>query len=954
MLRAPVSQASLVLLATIAVASSLRAQDTQSAGRVHDLALPVGHLPILASTAQQGTASRSQLLVDFIRRTYSHPLSAGRGESASGLSVPAGWTDHANGSASPATAKLPLPLPASVWIEAVFAGRETPQTLLSAITSSRGAALFYYGLLSLDEETRAWLVTQPELIAELAGPRAAAFVVAAPGLRVRGTSIALPGGSAAAEGWESLVGRPASDPAGFVRALVTRDQGRLAFFFGTLAQLTPAQLRLVLALDSQDVAVRGDAAQRLHDAFERILRDWRVDDSVFWRPAVDPALLATSLRRDPAGLPRVPGTRAFWTTVFADTKRPAVKSNERRVGDPTSADRVDFAWLVEQVFTGDRAADRRRYELVLLVSRLEGRNVHWTGPDAVATARAALTHPALIFSLERARLDDLAAFAAAARHAQKIAAIDDVHRGHRALAQFQGALALVARAGARGSVRPEALAAAVSSLSATELSERGDYDGRIVRWLSLWLEAELRHSPGPALGVAAAGAMERDALVVLAGPTDASPRFVDWEGTRYRIDFASAEGVRIARLLGEHARPFLSSARALVTMADAIRSGPPTATDAGQHSGTLADMAVAVGWDPADGWDGTDCLRTYGQVRTALKRAAEGARLKNPSALAAGVLSLADDLLARGLKELAYAVALGQPDRTVISPDQAARRHRFAHLGAERRSLAWELPWPGNLPSSGWHVTGSLLGLDLRLAEYALVRVSSRPPLRKPTLASDHRRVLTEAVVLADPASLSDRDRSDILSAVRKGRTRVTAARTPEDGAVIADEIRLSPARRTLLSWAIAADRDALPTFLSLSEQLWLGLEQGPIENRLHAWGAPAGPRTGCLCLELLDRQPFESLTGRQNSGALASGFPDLNLRIAELLDELRMPAALLVPVLAAATLDLVESAAARGDDDRQALLDFVVALRRERIEEYLALLTVDGPLVAVEAGGTR
>src|SRR5205823_8036749 len=80
----------------------------------------------------------------------------------------------------------------------------------------------------------------------------------------------------------------------------------------------------------------------------------------------------------------------------------------------------------------------------------------------------------------------------------------------------------------------------------------------------------------------------------------------------------------------------------------------------------------------------------------------------------------------------------------------------------------------------------------------------------------------------------------------------------------------------------------------------------------------------------------------------LRSGFPDLNLRLAELLADMQMPAALLGPVLASATLDFINSAPSRDEDDRRGLVEFVQALGPERLEQYLALLTTDGPLVPV------
>ena len=60
------------------------------------------------------------------------------------------------------------------------------------------------------------------------------------------------------------------------------------------------------------------------------------------------------------------------------------------------------------------------------------------------------------------------------------------------------------------------------------------------------------------------------------------------------------------------------------------------------------------------------------------------------------------------------------------------------------------------------------------------------------------------------------------------------------------------------------------------------------------------------------------------------------------------MPATLLPSVLAAATWDLVINVRSRDFDDRQGLVDFVDALTSDRVEQYLALLTTDGPLVPI------
>jgi hypothetical protein len=50
--------------------------------------------------------------------------------------------------------------------------------------------------------------------------------------------------------------------------------------------------------------------------------------------------------------------------------------------------------------------------------------------------------------------------------------------------------------------------------------------------------------------------------------------------------------------------------------------------------------------------------------------------------------------------------------------------------------------------------------------------------------------------------------------------------------------------------------------------------------------------------------------------------------------------------VLASATFDFVNDAASRDEDDRRGLVEFVLALRADRVEEYLGMLTTGGPLV--------
>ena len=213
---------------------------------------------------------------------------------------------------------LPLGLPESVWRDIVLGGRPAPHGLLSSILQSRNAALLYYGVLSLDDETRSWLAGQPELV-EVATRYVGSFIAAAPSLRVCGGTMRVPGGAPAEGAWEALAGARVSQPAAFVRALLTRDEGRLAFFFGALAPLTERQVAFALRLDAPHTEDRIEAAQRLHLVFARLVLGSDLENRTFWRPAVDPALLASDLRLDASGAPVLPGTQEFWKLVFAAT-----------------------------------------------------------------------------------------------------------------------------------------------------------------------------------------------------------------------------------------------------------------------------------------------------------------------------------------------------------------------------------------------------------------------------------------------------------------------------------------------------------------------------------------------------------------------------------------------------------------------------------------------------------
>jgi hypothetical protein len=925
------------------------AQRVDAPTTIVEVSLPGGLKPALAAIGDPAAPDRAQFLLEFIHRIYDAPL-APRSDPRERVLQSLLSAVNAPSSPTGAPETVPLPLTVPIWTDVIFGGKATPQTLVSSIVQSRSASLLYCALLSLDDETRAWLATQPGLMQKLAAKYSGAFLAAAPALRITAGSLRLPGGDPAIPVWRALVGKGPADPVPFVEALLEENDGRLAQFAGALSSLTTPEIGFALDLTAPDVEARIERGRRLYSLFARAASSKSFEHYAFTRPPLDPVLLVAELEHDASGVPRLPGTREFWGDVFSEANDPdgrAVRAPALVAGEP-----VDFAWLSEQVFRLD-SDQRRRYTMVLFASRRVHEVTRLTVVDAVEAIRSVGAYPALAASLERAGVTDVAAFAAAARRAAALSAIGDSNRGYRALAQFQGALALVTRAASRGSVDGAGVTGFVSALSAIPISDDGDYEGRIVCWLTTWLRAQTASRPAAATSAIAsaeeliqnaAGPIEQLALRLLAGRSSAKPTMVEWEGTRYRVDPPRAEAQRIVTSLGPAPRPYLTSAETVVAAADTLAAAGLTRDRLQQIAGEIGQNVQDDAAQDGDREGRSPLTRERAVVRTLQRTAREG-KLRAAARLAPALRLLADELLARGLIEFAYAAALGERDGFSIPAAEAAGRHDFGFTPALAPVSPWRPPVPGTDGSQRWRVSGSLLGLDVGLAEFSLVRLSFKQPARPPMLPDSDRRAFVESVALVKPAALLDADRDAIAAALRNGREIVARARTAGEIGDLADRAGLSGARRSLLPWVIAHDPTRVSAFLSPAELLWVGAPAG-LPDRLDAWGAPAAPHVGCLCLQMVERRPWDMYAGRWNSAMIAGTFPDLNLRLAELLSELRMPAALLGSVLTAATLDFINSAVSRNPDDRRGLTEFVAALRAERVERYLALLTTDGPLV--------
>jgi hypothetical protein len=302
--------------------------------------------------------------------------------------------------------------------------------------------------------------------------------------------------------------------------------------------------------------------------------------------------------------------------------------------------------------------------------------------------------------------------------------------------------------------------------------------------------------------------------------------------------------------------------------------------------------------------------------------------------------------LAAALCALAYAPALGDPDgAATLSPD-VVERHDFGGTpSAPGREVAW-FPAQERAGAGGpWHVTGSLLGLDLALARSALRRLSIDDMPAVPTVNLNDQLTLARTAVALRWVDFDDATRDELAEAIRRGRDRVAAAGSSVAGLLaLADEVALTSASRQTLGWTLASFPEARPSLFSTRDLLWLGR---PRVDRatLARWGVISDPVDGRLATRFDTPTSWDHLAGRPDMGVLATQVPDLTLRLVEATAEKQVPAALIPALLLFATQDYWHEVEARFADDWPAMVRGAAAITTGRVEDYVAALASAGPL---------
>lgn len=839
-------------------------------------------------------------------------------------------------------ARLPLPLPEALWAHALLERPPGPEGLVPALLGDRSAALVYRGLSALDEDTLQALAREPALLRALRDA-APAFSVFARSLSVRAGRVQVPGGAPYVALWERAVGAQVQRPARFIVRLAQRAEGRWFSLFDALQQLDERQREAVLGRPGE--SARRAAFETLADVFLAQHAWWQPGGRPYSRPVPDPALVLLALPCSARGDLSLPGTRAFWEAVFASDELPGdgAETLQRLATQPAIP--LDGAWLVSQVARAEPGVARARLQSLRLAARLFA-----DAPPSAAlltTLRGSARYPALLAALETLGFADPADFATALGRAQSLDALPSAS-GQVALTQFQGVLALLVRATRQHGVTAADAIVLARLLVALEPEREHGYRGRLLELLATRVLPRLAQA---VYGNVPPDTAEHTVLRALAGARldlPAGPT-LEWEGLPYRVDAPGADLRRLQHLRDLQAGPTLDAALGLL---QATRAHEARRSDAGRLTGVVAE-ALRLGASlhaeprahgPRRGAALAETLSEADGLPWAPFVALGRTPIGKPLEATRRLRDVADVLGADALRSLAYLPYLGMPDGPALLGGPVARRHVLGSATEAAGPGPWQLPEEVSGPRMRWHVRGSLLGLQDALARLHLRRLDRELPARPPRLHEPARAATARAAAALVAADLTDAQRDALAAALRTGRERLAAAtHTPAQLVALGRAARLPAWRLRLLGWIGTHEPEALTSAFTLVELVRLGAPTLSAD----AWGVPAPQALGNEGLRLdADAWDLENLLGVSplEPGA-ARASVDLHLRLAELFAELRLPAVLMPAVLSAAALDFQEEAQPAYPEDRLALARQASALTRERVEDYVAALALDGPL---------
>jgi hypothetical protein len=849
---------------------------------------------------------------------------------------------------------VPVPLSAAVWSDAILQRKVPPAELFGAILADPRATLLCHGLAGLDDATLQFLAERPAILRTMYA-QAAVFSAFSSRLRIRDGRVVTPGegrdvarAEAARSVWEHLVQAKTAEPARFISSLLTRREGRLAYIYDTVGELEPPRIAFALGLWIMDPGLRNERASSLVDAMADAYPEWPTPQRPFVRPMHDFATLLTVVSVNEDGRPRYPDARRLWERAFEGPDLPGDPARELR--DSERSGSIDAAFLAQAIAMSDVRLRGQRLMQLAFGYRVFG-DAAGENDDVLVALRAFARYRTAMLGLEQMGVRQPAMYVTVARLAESLGRLQG-SRAFVALSQFQGALAILVRLARNGSLSPAATEELITSLARVSIGGDGRLAGGLIDWVRRDL---LKGEDDPA---------EHVLITALGGPSRPDAPIIEWEGGRYRLDLAAAESERLRRVRQRQGGYSLDAAVQLHSAARSLSASTVELDDIARLSAALTRLLQQL---PRKGEvspservpGGAEKLSDPHVIVDGAIR--ELARIKNPrdsrraADVAVELLEAADIVVAEVLSSMAYALALGDPEGSTLLGGDVARRHDFgvgSRIPGVRELEPWSIPEQKVDPGIPWHVTGSLIGLDVGLATLALHRLAGDTLMGPPMLGSNDRETFARSVALLNPYTLRDSERDRIGVAIQGGRQRVALARNDADLDALADAVRMDGWRRRALHWTAANEPERKLDLLSLNELFVLG---GGDMSEVHAWGSAMTPSWGCLCTRMPPTNAWRFVTGRPQVGVLGSSVPDVMLRVAAGLGEFDLPAALAKSVLSTAMQQFVDTVRPNDGNDWLALVRGAQTISRERLEDFVAAAAaVGGPLLPVTTASAR
>ena len=789
---------------------------------------------------------------------------------------------------------LPLPLP-EFWQKEIFDPKHLP---ILDITGDRQSSLLYIGLMALDDETLEFLAGHAALVKHLREDHPGPFAAFGRSLRIHGGVVDVPGGAGAAAAWEELVGRAPGDAERFVRDLLGKDDGRLAYFYDLVDHLDDSHRAFVMG-DHLAAAARPRFVRRVYERAPAS-PEWNINDRPFYRPLLDAGVVLPFV--DVNGGTAGP---AWW---------PSLLQHAADGGDwPTRADRVlsdikeqpaDAPWLLEWIFESPKDSVNR-YRLLRFAQRVLASAPREDALNVELALRTQRELPALAGALERMGVSEPSLYADASAAALRVTQSGDAVP---AVTRWQAAVGLLEQGNRLHRLPPDTLARLLKAIAEVPAKNQDETSG----WLAGWFVEQFI----PAFVPGETDDLEQAVVAALAGGPTPNQAAISWEGQDYVIDLAGTVTKQVTAIRQSQHAPRLQDLAALQRVRRQIEHGVSTLDELAALATEMTRLQSAVALLPPIEEKPQPIVRDFKDATAELLKIKKAQDLKRVARQLPDVVRAINAVADATITPLVYALAAAPTDQPSQVVATAWRAHSFLPASsADRRpwtAIAWQRPEVEGGKASGLSVRGSYLNLDVPLSNSRLpqVPVDTAAPAR---ITGEDKAAIVQAITIDPSSPKAADDGAAVLAALGKGRAIAKQyAQAPPDRATLRSQLRQAGVdewRTNLILWTAEKQPARALAALRTTEIYRLGGGAGLSGS----FGWPASMVDGCLCRLPAGRLGPEDMRGRVGVQAGAIDV-DLVLRLSENLAAIKLPprlATLLLPMMTADWINHVQQVGA-------------------------------------------